>query len=249
MRTPSDSTLYCRNLGAKYDDATALSNIDLQVRPGEAVSVIGQNGSGKSTLLRAISGTLQWFSGSVSAGSVCLGEQDITRWPAHRIVGLGIGTVLSDRHLFDRMTGKENLVQGATHLQQNSSDLLEEMLSRFPDLKNLLPKRAETMSGGERQMVALGRSLISKPKVLLADEPSAGLAPGVVERVAELFDEFTSTGASILIAEQNIKFALHRSTRVYLMAEGRVVQESEADEMYKEFSKDPFNFWAVQEMS
>jgi branched-chain amino acid transport system ATP-binding protein len=202
-----------------YGGIEALKGISLTVDEREVVTLIGSNGAGKSTTLRSISGLT-----SPRAGTISFGGEEITRAPAQQIVARGITLAPEGRHVFPRMTVRENLELGA-HLRRR--DGLEEDLQRvyslFPRLEERHRQKAGMMSGGEQQMLAIGRALMGRPKLLMLDEPSMGLAPILVERIYETIGEINRSGVAILLVEQNANFALDIARRGYVLETGQVV--------------------------
>jgi len=206
-------------LSAGYDTFQVLFDVSLDVRAGEAVGVIGPNGAGKTTLLRVISGLLR-----PHAGQLTLGGQSLVGWPAHRIVGEGIAHVPENRRLFGRLSVEDNLRIGAfiPRARRHFAERLHFVYSLFPQLKERRSQPAGTLSGGEQQMCAIGRALMSGPKLLLMDEPSAGLAPIVVEQVFDLVRRIRAEGFTVLIVEQNIQQVLELVDRAYLIEVGSI---------------------------
>ena len=211
-----------------YGGIEALKGVSLSVEEGEVVTLIGSNGAGKSTTLRAITGLTP-----ASSGSVVIDGEDVTRVPAHEIVDRGIALSPEGRHCFPRMTVRENLELGAYRRRKDTSvaEDLERVFGLFPRLQEREKQKAGTMSGGEQQMLAMGRALMAKPKVLLLDEPSMGLAPNLVQRIYETIAEINRGGMTILLVEQNANYALDVSTRGYVLETGRVVLEGESDKL------------------
>ncbi len=211
-----------------YGGIEALKGVSLSVEEGEVVTLIGSNGAGKSTTLRAITGLTP-----ASSGSVVIDGEDVTRVPAHEIVDHGIALSPEGRHCFSRMTVRENLDLGAYRRRKDTSvaEDLERVFELFPRLKEREKQKAGTMSGGEQQMLAMGRALMAKPKVLLLDEPSMGLAPNLVQRIYETIAEINRGGMTILLVEQNANYALDVSRRGYVLETGRVVLEGESDKL------------------
>jgi branched-chain amino acid transport system ATP-binding protein len=201
-----------------YGAIEALKGVSLKVEEGEVVTMIGSNGAGKSTTLRSISGLTP-----ASAGTVRFQGEDITRLPAHEVVGLGMALCPEGRHCFARMSVRENLDLGA-YLRSGSevSEDLERVYDLFPRLKERERQKAGTMSGGEQQMLAIGRALMARPKLLMLDEPSMGIAPVLVQRIYETIKEINRQGISILLVEQNANYALDIATRGYVLETGRV---------------------------
>ena len=209
--------LSIRNLSAGYGAFQALFDVSLEVKAGESVAVIGPNGAGKTTLLRAISKLVD-----ITAGEVSMEGRSLKGVPAHEIVSLGISQVPENRRLFPRLTVEENLKMGAFVLRENFVANLERAFELFPRLKERRKQLAGTLSGGEQQMCAIGRALMSGPKLLLLDEPSAGLAPVVVQSIFELVKKLCTQGYTVLIVEQNIRQVLKVVDRAYLLETGRI---------------------------
>lgn len=211
-------------LSAGYGAVNILSDIDLFVAEGESVALIGANGAGKSTLIRAICGLLPLNSGSVSKDNIQI--QDMA---AHRRVELGIAVVLENRHLFGEMTVQANL-QLARNQAQNRRGArfafeLDEVYELFPFMKERHTARAELLSGGEQQMVAIGRALLLKPDLLILDEPSTGLAPKVVQDIVRVLAGLRQRGMSLLLVEQNVAVAVESSDRAYVLSLGRITDQ------------------------
>ncbi|MGZ4344160.1 MAG: ABC transporter ATP-binding protein [Solirubrobacteraceae bacterium] len=205
---------------AGYGAIEALKGVSLTVEEGEVVTLIGSNGAGKSTTLRSISGLTP-----ASSGTVMFGGEDITRVPAHEIVVRGIALSPEGRHCFPRMTVRENLELGA-HRRVKGREIdedLDRVFMLFPRLEERERQKAGTMSGGEQQMLAIGRALMARPKLLMLDEPSMGIAPILVERIYETIAEINRSGVAILLVEQNANYALEISRRGYVLETGRVV--------------------------
>jgi branched-chain amino acid transport system ATP-binding protein len=202
-----------------YGSIEALKGVSLSVQEGEVVTLIGSNGAGKSTTLRSISGL-----SPPRTGSILYDGQEITNTPAQEIVRLGISQSPEGRHCFQRMTVRENLELGA-YLRRDANIRadLDRVFTLFPRLAEREKQKAGTMSGGEQQMLAMGRALMANPKLLLLDEPSMGLAPILVERIYETVGEINKQGTTILLVEQNANYALEVSTRGYVLETGRVV--------------------------
>ena len=207
------------NVSAGYGSFQALFGVSLDVASGEAVGVIGPNGAGKTTLMRVISGLLR-----VREGDLVLQGRSLKETPAHRIVDDGIAHVPENRRLFPRLTVEENLRMGAfiPAARKHFGERLAWVYELFPRLKERRQQLAGTLSGGEQQMCAIGRALMSKPKILLMDEPSAGLAPLVVKQVFELVRRIRAEGFTVLIVEQNVQQVLDVVDRAYLLEVGRI---------------------------
>jgi branched-chain amino acid transport system ATP-binding protein len=213
---------------AGYGSFQALFGISLEVKAGEAVGVIGPNGAGKTTLMRAISGLIR-----PSKGSLTMEGVDVLATPPHRIVSLGIAHVPENRRLFPRLTVDDNLKMGAfmPEARAKYSERLEFVFDLFPRMKERRSQMAGTMSGGEQQMCAIGRALMSNPKLLLLDEPSAGLAPVVVQQVFELVKRIRARGLTVLIVEQNVQQVLRVVDRAYLLEAGTIRASGSAADM------------------
>jgi branched-chain amino acid transport system ATP-binding protein len=206
-------------VSARYGAIQALTEVSLTVGDGEVVTLIGSNGAGKSTTLRAICGlTPAW------AGTVTFDGEDITRLPAQEIVTRGIALSPEGRRCFSRMTVRENLDLGA--YRRRGPDIamdLERVFALFPRLKERAGQKAGTMSGGEQQMLAIGRALMARPRLLLLDEPSLGIAPILVQRIYQTISEIHHSGVAILLVEQNARRALDAAGRGYVLETGRMV--------------------------
>ncbi len=209
---------------AHYGTIEALKGISLKVEEGEVVTLIGSNGAGKSTTLRSISGLTP-----ASSGSITFAGEDITRIPAHEIVVRGIALAPEGRHCFPRMTVRENLDLGA-HRRRGPeiTEDLDRVFTLFPRLRERERQKAGTMSGGEQQMLAIGRALMARPQLLMLDEPSMGLAPILVQRIYETIGEINRSGVAILLVEQNANYALEIARRGYVLETGRVALENES---------------------
>ena len=211
--------LELRSVDAGYGSFQALFGVGLEVKAGEAVGVIGPNGAGKTTLMRVISGLIRPRSGSIVREGT-----DVLTTPPHRIVNLGIAHVPEHRRLFPRLSVEDNLKMGAYMPAARSqfAERLEFVFDLFPRMKERRHQMAGTMSGGEQQMCAIGRALMSNPKLLLLDEPSAGLAPVVVQQVFELVRRIRASGLTVLIVEQNVQQVLRIVDRAYLLEAGSI---------------------------
>jgi branched-chain amino acid transport system ATP-binding protein len=207
-----------------YGHIEALKGISIEVEEGEIVTLIGSNGAGKSTTLRSISGLT-----SAREGAVRFDGRDITRVPPQDIVQLGISQSPEGRHCFQRMTVRENLDMGAyLRRDKNVNEDMERVFTLFPRLKEREKQKAGTMSGGEQQMLAIGRALMAQPRLLLLDEPSMGIAPLLVERIYETIEEINRQGTTILLVEQNANYALGVSRRGYVLETGTVALSDES---------------------
>jgi branched-chain amino acid transport system ATP-binding protein len=219
--------LEVEDIHARYGSVEALKGISLKVEEGEVVTLIGSNGAGKSTTLRSISGLTP-----ASSGKITFEGRDITRVPAHEIVGHGIALAPEGRHCFPRMTVRENLDLGAH--RRRGPEVAEDMqrvYELFPRLQEREKQKAGTMSGGEQQMLAIGRALMARPKLLMLDEPSMGIAPILVQRIYETINEINRSGVTILLVEQNANYALEIARRGYVLETGRVALANTSAEL------------------
>ncbi len=210
--------LEVRDIRTRYGAIEALKGISLTVDEGEVVTLIGSNGAGKTTTLRSISGLTP-----ASAGTITFGGEEITHVPAHEIVSHGIALAPEGRHCFPRMTVRENLELGA-HRRRGPeiAQDFDRVYELFPLLKERDQQKAGTMSGGEQQMLAIGRALMARPKLLMLDEPSLGIAPNLVQRIYQTIGEIHDSGVAILLVEQNANYALDAASRGYVLETGRV---------------------------
>jgi branched-chain amino acid transport system ATP-binding protein len=217
-----------------YGNIEALKGVSLEVEEGAIVTLIGSNGAGKSTTLRSISGLT-----SAREGAVRFDGRDITRVPPQEIVRLGISLSPEGRHCFQRMTVRENLDMGAYLRRDAIDDDMDRVFELFPRLKERERQKAGTMSGGEQQMLAIGRALMARPKLLLLDEPSMGIAPILVDRIYETIKAINEQGTTILLVEQSAAHALDASKRGYVLATGEVAlaDSSEALQTNEEVKK------------
>lgn len=220
--------LEIRNLQACYGEMTALWGVDLDIRPGELVAVVGPNGAGKSTLINAISGLVE-----VPDGQLRWDGQDIVRASAEARVRSGIVQCPEGRKLFPEMTVEENLLMGAYSRADRSTvrQSLEEIYDQFPILRERRLQIASTMSGGQQQMVAIGRALMARPRLLMLDEPSLGLAPIVVNEVFELLQRIHKAGMTILLVEQNVHQTLEIADRAYVLENGKIALEGSGQDV------------------
>ena len=220
--------LELRAISAGYGQFTALWDVSLRVDRGEAVAVVGPNGAGKTTLLRVISGLIAPRSGTLSFDGAELAGR-----PAHQIVGHGIAHVPEGRRLFPALTVADNLKMGAflPAARARFTESLERVYALFPVLAERRAQRAGSMSGGEQQMLAIGRALMSRPKIILLDEPSMGLAPVMVLRLFDLIRRVREEGYTILVVEQNVRQVLKLVDRAYLLEVGRIRMEGRAAEL------------------
>jgi branched-chain amino acid transport system ATP-binding protein len=220
--------LELKDVCVNYGAAPALWNVSLKMEEGELACVVGPNGAGKSTLINAIAGVHK-----AHAGELSFDGKSLVEMPSHQFCETGIALVPEGRRLFVQMTVLENLELGSfiPAAKAHRSQTLEEVLSRFPALKVKLNAAAGSLSGGQQQMVAIGRALMARPKLLLLDEPSLGLAPVIVEDMFRVIREINQQGTSVLLVEQNVSMALKLAKRAYVLEEGRVVAQGEAQDM------------------
>jgi branched-chain amino acid transport system ATP-binding protein len=220
--------LELENVNAYYGHIHALKGISLHVEEGEIVTLIGANGAGKSTTLRTISGLIH-----ARAGQIHLSGRNITRMPAHEIVCAGVGHVPEGRGIFPRLTVRENLEMGAYTINSAAQvrQRMEEVFSLFPRLRERVEQKGGTLSGGEQQMLATGRGLMLKPRILLMDEPSMGLAPVLVDSIFDIIARLNKDGTTILLVEQNALMALRTAARAYVLETGRIVLSGTAQEV------------------
>ncbi len=223
--------LEVENVHSYYGNIQALRGVSLSVEEGEVVTLIGSNGAGKTTTLRSIHGVLK-----PREGKVIFDGEEIQGLPAHDMIGRGIAQSPEGRKIFSRMSVLENLEMGAFHRNDRSGirEDMDRVYELFPRLKERTRQEAGTMSGGEQQMLAIGRALMSRPKLLLLDEPSMGLAPVLVERIFDIIKEINAQGTTILLVEQNANVALEIATRGYVMETGSIVTSASAEKLRKD---------------
>ena len=223
---PDEPLLRLRGLSAAYRGLRALHGVDLDVALGEIVAVVGANGAGKSTLLRAIAGQM------TIGGSVVFDGKPLAKVPAHRINRLGVGLVPEGRRLFPRLSVEDNLRLGA-YAQRGPERMrpLERVFELFPRLQERLSQRAETLSGGEQQMLAIGRALMTQPRLLMLDEPSQGIMPRLVDDIMAAIERIRRLGVTILIVEQRLTETLDIADRAYVLQTGRVVMSGPSAEI------------------
>ena len=221
--------LEVRSLNVAYGDVQVLWDIDLTIYPGETVALVGSNGAGKSTLLNALSGLLVPISGTIQMGGV-----DLARQPSGTFVRAGICHVPQGRRLFSGMTVKENLRMGAFSRSDGATAIqedYEQVLSLFPRVKERLNQLAGKLSGGEQQMVAIGRGLMAQPKILMIDELSLGLSPIMVDTIFDVIKSVQASGRTLLIVEQDIQAALEQASRGYVLDTGRITHSGAAADL------------------
>ncbi|MCK8780790.1 ABC transporter ATP-binding protein [Rhizobium sp. NTR19] len=218
--------LRLENIHAGYGPTTILHDISLAVEAGEVVTIVGANGAGKTTTLRTIAGLIR-----PTTGKITFEGEDVTRLSSHEMVDRGITLIPEGRQLFPDMTVQENLLMGAYRkaARQHKDAALEEVLSLFPRVRERLAQKAGSLSGGEQQMVAIARGMMARPKLLMFDEPSLGLAPIIVTQVFDVIETIVKTGATVLIVEQNVFHTLKAADRGYVLENGEIVLADTSD--------------------
>jgi len=220
--------LNVENIDLFYGDAQALEQVSLSVPSGEIVAIVGANGAGKSSLIRTIHGIEK-----PRAGRIVYEGQDITGWPSHRICDLGIGQVAEGRQIFPSLSVLENLETGAfiSRARGKEKDTLERIFALFPRLKERLAQAAGTLSGGEQQMLAIGRCLMGQPKLIMFDEPSLGLAPALVQEMFAVIRGLNDSGMTVVLVEQNVAVSLTMAAHAYVLENGRIVLQGTGQEL------------------
>ena len=220
--------LEVKDLQVYYGMIQAIKGISFEVNQGEVIALIGANGAGKTTILHTVTGLI-----APKAGSIVFEGQDITKVPAHKIVSMGMAHVPEGRRVFAQLSVYDNLKMGAyTRKDKNEiEESLEMVYKRFPRLEERKNQMAGTLSGGEQQMLAMGRALMSNPKILLMDEPSMGLSPLLVNEIFKIISEVSKDGTTVLLVEQNAKKALSIADRAYVLETGNIVMEGKASEL------------------
>lgn len=221
------------NINLYYGGIHALKDLSLEVKKGEIVTLIGANGAGKTSTLRAISGLEP-----IKSGTITYKDSNLKKVPSHKIVSLGLSHVPEGRKIFANLTVKENLELGA-YLKKNKSEVksdMEMVFSKFPRLKERKKQIAGTLSGGEQQMLAIGRALMNRPEMLILDEPSMGLAPLVVKDIFDTIVEINKSGTTILLVEQNANMALSIANRAYVLETGKIVLSGKASDLLNDES-------------
>ena len=216
------------NINVYYGKIHALKDVSLEVKEGEIVALIGANGAGKSTTLKTISGLLR-----SETGAITLFDEDISHTDAYKLVSKGMAHVPEGRRIFLQMTVLENLEMGAYTNDKDVKEKLDDVFNRFPRLKHRKNQIAGTLSGGEQQMLAMGRALMSNPKLLMLDEPSMGLAPILVQQIFDIIKELHAAGTTILLVEQNAEMALAIADRAYVLESGRIALSGTGKELAK----------------
>ena len=219
------------NLDLYYGDAQALEGVSLEVPAGEIVAIVGANGAGKSSLIRTIAGIER-----ARAGRVTFKGREITRLPSHAICDLGVGQVAEGRQVFPSLTVEENLQMGAllSRARAGARDAMARVYAMFPKLAERRAQLAGTLSGGEQQMLAIGRCLMGQPELVMFDEPSLGLAPVVVQEVLHAIRELNRGGLTVLLVEQNVAVSLKLSRHAYVLENGRVAMSGPGDELLRD---------------
>ncbi|MDD3206425.1 MAG: ABC transporter ATP-binding protein [Lachnospiraceae bacterium] len=225
--------LEIKDLEVHYGVIKAIKGISFEVNQGEVIALIGANGAGKTTILHTITGLI-----SSSAGKITFEDNDITKLPGHKIVYLGMAHVPEGRRVFSQLTVLQNLKMGAYTRKdkQEIEDTLKMVYEKFPRLEERKNQTAGTLSGGEQQMLAMGRALMSHPKIILMDEPSMGLSPIFVEEIFNIIKEISASGTTVLLVEQNAKKALSIANRAYVLETGKIVLEGDAKELMNDES-------------
>ena len=225
--------LEINDIVVNYGMINAIKGISFSVEKGEVIALIGANGAGKTTTLHTISGLLRPKSGNITFNGV-----DITKVPAHKIVSMGIAHVPEGRRVFSQLSVMENLKMGAytRSSQAEKDETLEVVFDRFPRLKERMNQAAGTLSGGEQQMLAMGRALMSKPQIVLMDDPSMGLSPLLVSEVFNIIESISKSGTTVLLVEQNAKKALSIADRAYVLETGNIVLSGKASDLINDDS-------------
>jgi branched-chain amino acid transport system ATP-binding protein len=220
--------LTIKDLNVYYGVIQAIQGISFEVNQGEVIALIGANGAGKTSILHTITGLV-----APKSGSIDFEGHDLVKTKAHKIVSLGMAHVPEGRRIFAELTVLENLIMGAYHRKDKDGieETLQSVYQRFPRLEERKKQIAGTLSGGEQQMLAMGRALMSKPKIMLLDEPSMGLSPLFVSEIFKIIQEISKSGTTVLLVEQNAKKALSIADRAYVLETGKIVLSGKADEM------------------
>jgi branched-chain amino acid transport system ATP-binding protein len=227
--------LQVKNVEVVYNDVIqVLRGVSLDVPRGSIVALLGANGAGKTTLLRALTGLLDVHDGRITKGQVLLDETPISGWNAPRIVGAGVGQVLEGRRVFSEFTVEDNLRVGGHTRSGGLAEGIEEVYELFPVLRERRRRTAGYLSGGEQQMLAMGRALVAQPTYLLLDEPSLGLAPRIVQQIKEIVVEINSRGTTVLLVEQNATMALSIAQHGYVMEHGKIVMDKPAADLLQD---------------
>jgi branched-chain amino acid transport system ATP-binding protein len=224
----SNTLLSVDSINVAYGSIRALREVSLHVNEGEIVAIIGANGAGKTTLMMSISGIAP-----VSSGKITFAGNEIQRYKAHKIAGMKLCQVPEGRRIFARLSVEENLKMGAfsIHSRNKTLDLIEQAYSIFPVLRDRRQQLGGTLSGGEQQMLAIARALMSEPRMLLLDEPSLGIAPIMVERIFDVIRQLNTNGLTVLLVEQNAHLALATSRRAYVLETGAICMHDDSDSL------------------
>ncbi|MDE7362147.1 MAG: ABC transporter ATP-binding protein [Oscillospiraceae bacterium] len=222
------SMLEIKGLEVYYGAINAIKGVSFDVEQGEIIALIGANGAGKTTILHTITGLV-----SAKRGSIMFNGKELTKTPAHRIVGMGMAHVPEGRRVFSQLSVYENLMLGAYTRKDKTeiNESIERVYERFPRLKERRTQSAGTLSGGEQQMLAMGRALMSKPSIILMDEPSMGLSPLYVSEIFDIIQEINKSGTTVLLVEQNAKKALSIANRAYVLETGNIALSGDAHEL------------------
>ncbi len=225
--------LEIKDMEVSYGFIRAIKGISFKVEKGEIIALIGANGAGKTTTLHALSGLIP-----LDAGSITFNEQDLTKIPAHERVAMGMAQVPEGRRVFQQLTVQKNLMLGAYSRKDQSgiAENLDEVFTRFPRLKERRNQIAGTLSGGEQQMLAMGRALMSKPDIMLLDEPSMGLSPILVSEIFDIIKHINESGTTVLLVEQNAKKALSIANRAYVLETGNIILSGKAEDLMNDDS-------------
>ncbi|MBI1775553.1 MAG: ABC transporter ATP-binding protein [Proteobacteria bacterium] len=218
-------------LDLHYGDAQALDGVSLRIEPGEIVAIIGSNGAGKSSLIHAIAGMA-----APTKGRISFGGEDITGWPSHRVCNLGIGQVAEGRQIFPSLSVADNLDLGAAipRARSGAAAMLSQVYELFPRLLERRRQIAGTLSGGEQQMLAIGRCLMGQPELIMFDEPSLGLAPAIVQEVFRVIRRLNAEGLTVLLVEQNVAASLRLARHAYVLENGRIAMQGPADALLRD---------------
>lgn len=222
----NEKLLEIKGLHVNYGAVEAIKGIDLHINRGEVVTILGANGAGKTTTLQTISGLLK-----ASSGSILFDNNDITLTPAHKIVSLGMSHAPEGRRVFGTLSVEENLMMGAYSLKKYDAQTLDWIYEILPRLYERKQQLSGTLSGGEQQMLAIGRAIMSKPKLLILDEPSLGLAPVLVKVIFKAIKEISKSGVTVLLVEQNAKAALKLANRGYVLELGKITHSGSSEEL------------------
>lgn len=225
--------LEIKDMEVSYGFIRAIKGISFKVEKGEIIALIGANGAGKTTTLHALSGLIP-----LDAGSITFNEQDLTKIPAHERVAMGMAQVPEGRRVFQQLTVQKNLMLGAYSRKDQSgiAENLDEVFTRFPRLKERRNQIAGTLSGGEQQMLAMGRALMSNPDIMLLDEPSMGLSPILVSEIFDIIKHINESGTTVLLVEQNAKKALSIANRAYVLETGNIILSGKAEDLMNDDS-------------